>query len=346
MQRMLRPCLTLCFWLFTVIAAPTLLPATALAQGERGNGGGKSCKPVDIQTTVTVEEIFDIDVRQTSFKAILNLSFRWRLPPVARDSLKVHEVYQSDAVSPDIWQPIYTVKGSRAAPIVEYSYFYMTRDRYGVRKDRLLADIILTSDFRDFPFGRVPLDIQLETLTNIAQKNNISLCRSYSIEHAPSLPLVVGPWSIVGEGSSDLSSGAISIRHELRHTPVFIMFKILIPLLVLTAISIITNINIGRAPDAARWTVVQVTLILVMITLRFALDGVLPEQRYLTFVDKLFAMTLISVFFAIISSLMLHVVLDKFPELNPTRVKFNYRLLISAFYGVLALGLFLWATVG
>ena len=84
------------------------------------------------------------------------------------------------------------MRGSRAAPVVDYSYFYMTRNRYGVRQDRILTDIIMMDEFRDFPFGRIPLEIQLETPTNIAYKSDIKLCRSYSLSLAETNPLVWG----------------------------------------------------------------------------------------------------------------------------------------------------------
>ena len=318
-----------------VFLAIAILPPVSHAQTSNG-AGGKTCKPVEIETTVTVEEIFDVDVRNTSFKAILNLNFRWRLPPKARELLKVHEVYQASEISAEIWQPIYTVRASRSAPLVDYSYFYMTRDRYGVRQDRILTDVIMTGEFRDFPFGQIPLEIQLETLTNIAHKSDIKLCRTYSLSLAKVAPLVVGPWQLSDAGSSTASEVSLSIQQHLQHTPVFIFFKIIVPLLVLTFISAMTNINIGRSPDAARWIVVQVTVILVLITLRFALDGVLPEESYLTIADKMFVMALIAVFFAITSSLALHVAIDNFNVSNERRFKVAYRLVVMLFYLFLA----------
>ena len=122
----------------------------------------------------------------------------------------------------------------------------------------------------------------------------------------------------------------------------FIFFKIIVPLLVLTFISAMTNINIGRSPDAARWIVVQVTVILVLITLRFALDGVLPEESYLTIADKMFVMALIAVFFAITSSLALHVAIDNFNVSNERRFKVAYRLVVMLFYLFLATALAGW----
>ncbi|MDA8604464.1 hypothetical protein N9M21_08605 [Alphaproteobacteria bacterium] len=343
------PTRTLFMMLIVALALLVALPSTAQAQAQAqaGSGSGpgsgkKSCKPVDIKTTITVEEIFDVDVRNTSFKAILNLNFRWRLPPNAPDLLKVNEVYQSSDISSEIWQPIYTMRGSRAAPVVDYSYFYMTRNRYGVRQDRILTDIIITDEFRDFPFGRIPLEIQLETLTNIAYKSDIKLCRSYSLSLAEANPLVVGPWQLAGAGTSTATEVALTIRQYLRHTPVFIIFKIIIPILVLTLISAITNINVGRSTDAARWTVVQVTIILVLITLRFALDNVLPEESYLTTADKMFAMALIAVFFAIISSICLHVLVDNVTRWKERQIKAAYRLLLVVFYGGLALLFTVW----
>ena len=234
------------------------------------------------------------------------------------------------------------MRGSRAAPVVDYSYFYMTRNRYGVRQDRILTDIIITDEFRDFPFGRIPLEIQLETLTNIAYKSDIKLCRSYSLSLAEANPLVVGPWQLAGAGTSTATEVALTIRQYLRHTPVFIIFKIIIPILVLTLISAITNINVGRSTDAARWTVVQVTIILVLITLRFALDSVLPEESYLTTADKMFAMALIAVFFAIISSICLHVLVDNVTRWKERQIKAAYRLLLVVFYGGLALLFTVW----
>ena len=135
----------------------------------------------------------------------------------------------------------------------------------------------------------------------------------------------------------------MTIRQYLRHTPVFILFKIIIPILVLTLISAITNINVGRSTDAARWTVVQVTIILVLITLRFALDSVLPEESYLTTADKMFAMALIAVFFAIISSICLHVLVDNVTRWEERRIKAVYRLLLVAFYLGLALLFTVWS---
>ena len=123
----------------------------------------------------------------------------------------------------------------------------------------------------------------------------------------------------------------------------FILFKIIIPILVLTLISAITNINVGRSTDAARWTVVQVTIILVLITLRFALDSVLPEESYLTTADKMFAMALIAVFFAIISSICLHVLVDNVTRWEERRIKAVYRLLLVAFYLGLALLFTVWS---
>ena len=323
------------------LAVFVALPSTALAQ-KQARPGERSCKPVDIKTTITVEEIFDVDVRNTSFKAILNLNFRWRLPPQAPALLKVHEVYQSSDVSSEIWQPIYTVRASRAAPVVDYSYFYMTRDRYGVRQDRILTDVIMTDEFRDFPFGRIPLEIQLETLTNIAYKSDIKLCRTYSLSLADVDPLVVGPWRLADVGNSTASDVALTMRQYLRHTPVFILFKIIIPILVLTLISVITNLNVGRTNDAARWTVVQVTIILVLITLRFALDNVLPEESYLTTADEMFAMALIAVFFAIISSICLHLLVDNFTRWKERRIKTVYRFGSGVFYLGLALLFSVW----
>ena len=201
----------------------------------------------------------------------------------------------------------------------------------------------MMDEFRDFPFGRIPLEIQLETLTNIAYKSDIKLCRSYSLSLAETNPLVVGPWQLADAGTSTATEVALTIRQYLRHTPVFILFKIIIPILVLTLISAITNINVGRSTDAARWTVVQVTIILVLITLRFALDSVLPEESYLTTADKMFAMALIAVFFAIISSICLHVLVDNVTRWEERRIKAVYRLLLVAFYLGLALLFTVWS---
>ena len=87
----------------------------------------------------------------------------------------------------------------------------------------------------------------------------------------------------------------------------------------------------------------QVTIILVLITLRFALDSVLPEESYLTTADKMFAMALIAVFFAIISSICLHVLVDNVTRWEERRIKAVYRLLLVAFYLGLALLFTVWS---
>lgn len=319
-----------------VVAIMLTLPSTAFAQQQTlGSSSSTPCRPIEIQVTPTLERIFDVNLRQSTFKAIFGLQFK--SPTPSQDNVRVGEIYQTEefhSLADQLYQPVYRLLNAHARPDLDYSYAVQSREQGLVLThfDRIIAEAIIEDANRFFPFGKQTLILQIELLNNQFKPERQAGCRLFTITPTDS-PIfsVSGPWRAQDRYDATLVNETLTITAEISATASLSMVKVLVPLLFIIFASMSANLLIGKESDLARWNIAQITLYLVLVSWRFSIDHTLPQTAGITLAGYLFLNAVILVTIATIGNVCFQVLANANGD-NIHRLKSQYRRIMIAAY--------------
>jgi len=267
-------------------------------------------RPAVTELGLYLVDVTRIDEVENTFEVELDVVQRWHDPRRAftpGEGEPDFRAFAQDEVLEEIYKGWYPdVQLMNTVGSAQFGIVRMRLGRDGTVRARIRIRAVVRApfDFRDFPFDSQKLPIRLESYTWGAEDLQIEPVEEFT-GFDPSFEMP--EWRVVGvsAGSHDelrpqdqATYSRLTYVIEIERRGGYYIWKIFLPLLVITGISLVV---FWMSEDAlGRRAGVSATTMLTVIAYQFVLAGSLPRFPYLTLMDKVVLVTL-----AVISLTML-----------------------------------------
>jgi len=263
-------------------------------------------EPTDVGVGIFLNDVVALDDVTQSLTADLFLILRWtdaRLADPGRGSSQAVCTLPREAM----WTPVVQARGLRRSESLYEDINAIDAAGTVTFARRVIAEISVPLDLRDFPFDRHTLTIEIETVYS-----GVDEVRLLPLEELCGMAdrLSITGW-VIGVPTVTVeiqSAPRLQINHsvfrfavEMRRESSFYVWKVIAPLTLIIfmswAVFWIDAQQIARIGLSA-------TAILTLIAYQFAFAGLLPRISYLTRADRFTLSSSILVFLALVEAVM------------------------------------------
>lgn len=273
-------------------------------------------KPTEVAVGFYLTNLGRINQSDETFDISGYLSATWQDRRLAFDPKAVGD--REMRYSPEkIWEPALTIVNSQSA--AKKSAVELTAQPDGTVNYLELINATVSSDLdlRKFPFDSQTAKVVLESLSSDEQRivfKTDSKLTGYSTDSFLSL----SEWQILGFNSTvntnkfeleNKSYSRYTFELKLKRNYQFYIFKVFIPLLLITLLSW-ANFWIDANAHFATQMSVGITSTLTAITFNFTVANALPRLSYLTLLDTYIFTCYIFFFLSIMANVTVHFLLN------------------------------------
>lgn len=307
--------------------------------------------PVRVELGLYLIDVTSFDQRENTFGIELDVVSRWRdprrgfTPDAGEPAFRLYRDDQALAELSSGWSPELHIVNSVGTLSLGIVRTRINSDGTTVNRIRLQGVLRAPLDFRMFPFDEQMLPIRVESYSWQADQLQITLAEDFT-GFAPGyetpewelLRLSTAAETVLRQQEQAEYSRMTFQLHVKRQSGYYI-WKILLPLLVITAISWVV---FWMSEDAlGRRAGISATGMLTVIAYQMILADALPRFPYLTLMDKVALLTLI-----IIAMTMLeNIISSRLPTANRQRMDRTCRVAFPVVYYTL-LSVLLWPVLG
>jgi hypothetical protein len=300
--------------LTALLAALFSLPSPAPAKAIE-----PPARPAVTELGLYLVDVTRIDEVTNTFEVELDVVQRWQDPRRAftpAEGEPDFRAFAQDEVLEQIyggWYPDVQLMNTVGSAEFGLIRLRINRDGTVSGRFRIRAVVRAPFDFRGFPFDSQKLPIRLESYTWDAEALQIEPVEEFT-GFDPSFEMPEWRVSGVSANSRDALRSQDQTRFsrltyliEIERRSGYYIWKIFLPLLVITGISLVV---FWMSDDAlGRRAGVSATAMLTVIAFQFVIAGALPRFPYLTLMDKVVLVTL-----AVISLTMLENIVSAGPD--------------------------------
>jgi len=294
-----------------VLLALFILPLGGFASSEKSHATEHKqaiyANAFPVIVDVVVDEIRNVSISDGQFELVAEVLLSWTLPdsfkrPSEEVTLIGDPMEEFLSVT---WDPgIYLPNAESPRETMARSLTVYPNGKVELY-EKFAAPLSMETDIPSYPFGILDLHLEMKS-SNHAIPDAVLHPRKFDIGHHDSEHTVVkGNWRLEGHRSevvdvSSLSHGgksrfSVAVFHlALSHDFVDVVQKIFIPLFSVLLLSLVINrysviFETESGADNGSWRVGgQLTLLLTLFALRFALGEDVPATHYVTMIDALF----------------------------------------------------------
>ena len=323
----------------------------------------------DVRATLLFNELYDIDLAEGHYKASLEIMMTWadvegeKLSGIGDDVIRGKAL---DEVLEEIWHPEFIVANAEKPRVTRYRTLSAKNGEFELF-ERFDADLSVDAEMRRYPFGNLDLFLELAAFSGNVTKMQW-VAKEILIGHEDAHHQVVkGNWAVsstnleattrksLNHGGKEKFSYLIS-HVNIAHNSSTAIQKVLFPLFSIIVLSLIFNqylnanaIALRGEPETSPFLDVsvggQLTLILTIPALKFALEPDMPATNYLNLADGLFLLATLIVSVNLILSVLSHS--WAFGGSAERAIKFDrFSKYFSPLLGFIALGIVLLLTSG
>lgn len=257
-------------------------------------------RATSVSMAIFVINLESIDSRKQEFVADVFVLAQW-------DDWRLARGVPHNVKLDDIWHPDLHFINQKAVIVTSRDMVQVSAEGRVTYGRRLYGSFGQTMDLHAFPFDRQTLKLQLTAPTFLARNLEIRELvlddgRRSSIAPKVTIPDWRATAFAVGTGTYSVLPGRpgvpiITASIEVRRDSRYYIFKMLIPLLLIVAISWVTFWF--PVEDAADRIGVPVTTMLTLVAYRFAIGELLPNVSYMTHMDLFILGSMVLVFLVI-----------------------------------------------
>jgi hypothetical protein len=299
---------------------------------------------MDVALGIFLIDITNFNQQENTFEVELDVVTRWQdpqrafTPPAGQPAWRI---YRNNAASEELargWAAEFTIVNSVGNPTLGVARTRIDADGTVVNRARVQGVLRANLDFRQFPFDAQDLPIQVESYAWPAAQLRIVEAKEFSgfgtHYEMPEWTLqdLVSEHQIIEREQTQESFERMTFHVHIQRKTGYYLWKILLPLLVITAISWVV---FWMSEDAlGRRAGVSSTGMLTVIAYQLILADSLPRFPYLTLMDKVALLTLV-----IIAMTMLeNIIVTRLPADRRIRVDVACRVVFPlTYYASLAL---------
>jgi hypothetical protein len=239
--------------------------------------------PEDVEVTVYLIDIEEIDSRTQSFTANLFVSLRWLDPALA------HEGPGSIGVPlDDIWNYNLQILNQQRLVKTFIDSANITPEGLVTVRQRYWGGFSQPLDLQDFPFDSQRLQINLVRSGVVGSTPNFIISPDSGLANHMKIPdWQVLDWKVVPEnipiGRDGRTVPSVVLTVDVKRSISFFTLKVILPLMLIVAMSWLV-FWIGPDLMASKISV-GVTTMLTLIAYRFAIGGMVPRLSFLTGLD-------------------------------------------------------------
>ena len=280
---------------------------SSLLAASKSNSGDKNIKTEHlVEATLLFDEIYDIDISEGHYRVSVEILMAWE-----GDTEKFLNKFgdtiihgpKMEKFMDEIWYPEFFVANAENPRVTHYKTLDVIGKKYELF-ERFEADLSIDGDMKGYPFGTLDLFMDIAAYSGNVSKMVFKPKEILIGHHDAHHRVIKGNWVekkkyLEEEKRTSLNHGgkekfSYLISHvNVAHNPSTAIGKILFPLLTIIVISIMVNyINISYAQRLTS----QITLLLIIPALKFALEKDIPTTAYINFTDGLFILASALVF--------------------------------------------------
>ena len=259
-----------------------------------------------VEATLLFDEIYDIDISEGHFRVSVEILMAWegeteKFLNKFGDTI-IHGSKMEEFME-EIWYPEFFVSNAENPRVTHHKTLDVIGKKYELF-ERFEADLSIDGDMKGYPFGTLDLFMDVAAYSGNVSKMIFKPVEVSIGHHDAHHRVIKGNWVetkkfIEEEKRTSLNHGgkekfSYLISHvNVAHNPSTAIGKILFPLFTIIIISLIVNyINITYEERLRS----QITLLLIIPALKFALEKDIPTTSYVNFTDGLFILASALVF--------------------------------------------------
>ena len=254
-------------------------------------------RPTVVTVGLRILGITSIDDRRNTYTAEVNVHDSWvdpRLAFVPAPDQGPERVYIDEAAEQmyaAIWWPHLIAINLVGTTAVQRQQLVVRSDGTVIARNRVQGQLSTTFDFRNFPFDRQTLLLLAESYTWDASVVRLEVDESHT---GFSEDFEIPEWDVIDvrtrvseerTAAGEAPYSRVTIEIEIQRKLSFYVWKVILPLLTLVAVSWIVFWMSGET--LARRSGVSMTGLLTIVAYQFILSESLPRVAYLTLMDKL-----------------------------------------------------------
>lgn len=253
--------------------------------------------PQDVEVTVYLIDIEEIDSRTQSFVANVFVALRWLDPSLAHDGPKSIGVPLDD-----IWNYNLQILNQQRLVKTFLDTANISPEGLVTVRQRYWGGFSQPLDLYNFPFDSQQLELNLVSSGVVGSTPNFIISPDSGLADHLKIPdWQVLDWNIVTEnrpiGRNGRTIPQVILTIDVKRSISFFTLKVILPLMLIVAMSWLV-FWIGPDLMASRISV-GVTTMLTLIAYRFAIGGMVPRLSFLTGLDYFVLGSSILVFLAL-----------------------------------------------
>lgn len=254
--------------------------------------------PQDVEVTVYLIDIEEVDSRTQSFIANVFVGLRWHDPSLAHDGPRA-----IGKPIDDIWNYNLQILNQQRLVKTFLDNASITPEGEVTIRQRYWGGFSQPLDLEDFPFDSQRLQISLVRSGAMGTTPNYIISANSGLAHQLKIPdWEVLDWKVepkkipIGREGNTAESVVLSV--DIKRNISFFTLKVILPLMLIVAMSWLV-FWIGPDLMASKISV-AVTTMLTLIAYRFAIGGMVPRLSFLTGLDYFVLGSSVLVFLALL----------------------------------------------
>jgi hypothetical protein len=264
--------------------------------------------PTEVYFNIIIIDIVSINEREETFTIEGSMYLEWFDPRLAFDPAEIgadfivfHNNDAANRLGKEMWSPVIEFENSRGTRAISNISLMIEPDGSVAYEDRFNLTLYTKLDLHAFPFDTQELDIRLISFYYNAEQ--MLFHPDSRLTFPPNFRM--NEWEIAELPTTDISTRAAygqevdveggwyalpyaQIIINLQRDAGFYIWKLMVPLLVITSIS---WAGFWRKPSIAPRAAVTFSCMLTVVAYNFAIGNSLPRISYLTYMDLLFILT-------------------------------------------------------
>lgn len=279
--------------------------------------------PTQVSFLIGLLDLPELNVREQTFTIEGTLALLWHDPRLAFDPAETGQerlLYSNSEATRQlnnfIWSPALEFENSRGERKTSNATLSIDPDGTVYYQERFNATLATPLDLRDFPFDSQRLNITVASFNYAADQMVFSpdslvvllpefTATGWRVETLPQTEIILRgayglEWAEEGEEEllEDLFSTAI-FTIPLTRDPGFYVWKLLVPLFIITSIS---WVSFWRSPGLGPRMNMTFSCMLTVVAYNFVIANTLPPITYLTRLDMVFILTYLFIALTIVQN--------------------------------------------